>query len=385
MFNRAPKKLNFINITKHPFLMFLFVCTLFTKETMAKITTDTDDCIENINNDANNLFPHWWQPALTAQAALDFSTQVDAFKIGIVFQTNTGEYDTGYTPNSGNAKHIREALNKVANYNNIQLLLENKVTIMIAPESYMMQQTGLPDYTGCYISNYNLILLNEFIFKDWSVIKAEQLQLVLANELSHAAIYNRHPHKNKKNIGFKALVPWTNNHEKSTYLDAYREFEKKVDDFKKLIGKQSAGKMLGDNEQKRFNNYNEAISFYIPPRLGIKARTALQHQIHKTNGVFSETIDDTKIVPPISQPKKRQTHLREAFFAEIEKKRLLNEYTHQNELGIYTGGDDQSFADYLSDFETLPPPMRETFGPSLCNLLSSYFEKDHYCSGPKWV
>lgn len=305
---------------------------------------------------------------------------------------------------------IQEALVKLNNMKTLQYLVDSKVTIRIVPEDEMAKIAKTEDFSACFIASpYNFILLNEHVFTQWSEIKKEQLITLLANEISHALINHRHlelkgkmTNQSNEKSSYAQLVPWLNEHDKKKFTNAYDNFLKNVETYKKLLQQKKEWLLLYNDNQAIYQNkkaplpltekqteqlsrFDHALEEFIPPRFGKNAYNVMQERIEKNkDGKITLIKNIANQRPSLEKNKERLEYLKTAFFHSLESKKLEDEISHQNKFGIYGGVESQVFADLISDFESFSPQMRLTFGEELCRLLDDYFEVENHCERPWW-
>lgn len=286
-------------------------------------------------------------------------------------------------------RRIQKALVAVSNKAVLLKLVSNRVRIDIVSEEVMYELVGIENFSSAFVAApYNNILLNQHIFSNWNSGNEEQLITCLANEISHAVTHNERPEELKINETnpYDGLVPWRNEQQKQQYLQAYKVFEENISEYKQLIAKsRSKYVTMNSDELKKLHAYDAAMKTYIPPRFGKESLNAMQVSFHEAGaGHIIVDKDFENKLPPLSEPKARLQYLRENFFQQIENKRIQDNIMRERGRSIYTESVSQITADALSDFETLPPQVRLTFGEDLCNYLDGFLDVINHCHRPFW-
>jgi len=260
-----------------------------------------------------------------------------------------------------------------------------ELKIIVVPEPYMKELTGVSEFDAGFVPEKNAIYINDYLLAGDSKIKQKHLTTVFANEFSHHQMYlsNNKKSATPKQDAVEYVYPWSNPFEKSRLKSSYDLFLDRVEDYKRLVEKQSNSALL-DDEAQRLEAYDAAMYTYITPRHGRDSYNAMQVfiEVDTVNNKAALFRDFDNLLPSLHTPEKRLSYQRENFFREFKMQAL----SYQHSLSkLYAGADEgKMYADTLSDFESLSPKMRMVFGPELCGYLDRYHDSQDHCERLFW-
>jgi len=226
------------------------------------------------------------------------------------------------------------------------------------------------DNTIKYIRN---IYLSRYLF-DTESCRAAQLQVTIANELSHAT--NAYRKLSDKGSRDTLLVPWRNKKQKNTFLEAHSKFLERVNIYSALAQRQERGQQLSQAEEVQLQKYDNTLSKFVPWFQNKECHTMLQsHYRYNSDDQLEHYYNPDHVIPERGAPE-YTNYIRGTFFTAINHQFIVHQYQGHTK-GVTAG-------EKLSDFEELPPEMRKRFGPELCDYLDDFHGQEVMCEAPNW-